>query len=108
MTVTDQNHIYKEVKSKLNSEIINYHSLQNLLSFHLLSNITNTVTIILPSIFYVCEASSFLTIREKYSVKVYENSMLRRIFRPKREAVAESWKSFMFYTSRMIKARRIR
>jgi hypothetical protein len=33
-----------------------------------------------------------LTLREEYRLRVSENRVLRRIFRPKREEVAEGWR----------------
>jgi hypothetical protein len=40
--------------------------------------------IILPVVLYVCETWS-LTLREEHRLRVFENRVLRRIFRPKRE-----------------------
>jgi hypothetical protein len=57
-----------------------YHSVQKLLSSHLLSkNIKIRIykTIILPVVLYGCET---LTIREGHRLRVFENRMLRRIF----------------------------
>jgi hypothetical protein len=48
-------------------------------------------TIILPVVLYGCE-TWFLIIREKYKLRVFENSVLRRIFRPKRDDVTEEWR----------------
>jgi hypothetical protein len=45
-------------------------------------------TIILPVVLYGCETWS-LTLREEHIVRVFENRMLRRIFRPKRDEVTE-------------------
>jgi hypothetical protein len=57
-TVTNQNCIHKEIKSKLNVGNAFCHSLQSLLSSHLLSkniNIKIYKMIILPVVFYGCE-----------------------------------------------------
>jgi hypothetical protein len=43
-------------------------------------------TIILPVISYGCETWS-LTLREEHRLRVFENRVLRRIFRPKRDEV---------------------
>jgi hypothetical protein len=60
-TLTDQNYMHKEIKSKLNSGNAYYCSVQSLLSSHLLSRnlkvkIYNTV--ILPLVLYGCESWS--------------------------------------------------
>jgi hypothetical protein len=43
-------------------------------------------TIILPVVLYVCETWT-LTLREEHSLRVVEDRVLRRIFRPKRDEV---------------------
>jgi hypothetical protein len=43
-------------------------------------------TIILPVVLYGCETWS-LTVREEHKLRVFENRLLRRIFRPKRDVV---------------------
>jgi len=60
---------------------------QKLLSSSLLSKklkIRIYRTIILPIVLYECETWS-LTLREELRLTVFENSVLRRIFWPKRE-----------------------
>jgi len=67
---------------------------QNLLSTSLLSkNLKNKIyrTIILPIVLYGCETSS-LTLREESRLRVFENSVLRRIFGPKRDVVTKEWR----------------
>jgi hypothetical protein len=91
-TITDQNGIHDEIKSRLNSRNACYYSVQNLLSSHLISKnlkikIYNTV--ILP-VLYGCETWS-LTLREEHRLRVFENRVLGRIFGPKRE-VDGSWR----------------
>jgi hypothetical protein len=64
-TVTNQNLIQEKIKRRLNSGNACYHSVQNLLSFHLLSkNIKIRIyeTIILPVVLYRCETWT-LTVR---------------------------------------------
>jgi len=45
-------------------------------------------TIILPVVFYGCEAWSYI-LKEKNGLTVFESRMLRKIFGPKRDEVAE-------------------
>jgi hypothetical protein len=47
-------------------------------------------TYILPVVLYGCETWS-LTLREEHGLKVFENSVLRRIFGPKRVQVTVGW-----------------
>jgi hypothetical protein len=81
-TLTDQNCIHGEIKSRLNSGNACYHSVQSLLSYRLLStNVKVKIhkTIILPVVSYGCETWS-LTLREEHRLRVFENRVLRRIF----------------------------
>jgi hypothetical protein len=58
MTVTSQNLMQGEIKSLLNSGNASYHSVQNLLSFHLLlKNVRIRIckTLMLPMVLYGCE-----------------------------------------------------
>jgi hypothetical protein len=85
--VTNKNLIQEEIKRRLSSGNICYHSVQNLLSCRLLSKgvkIGIYRTIILPIVFYVCE-TWFLILRE-------ENRLLRRIFGSKRDEVTGGWR----------------
>jgi hypothetical protein len=62
------------------------------LSSRLLSenlNIKIYKTIILPVLFCGCETWS-LTLREEHRLRVSENNVLRRVFGPNREEVAEA------------------
>jgi hypothetical protein len=73
-------------------------------------------TIILPVVLYGCETLS-LTLREEHRLRVLDNRVLRRIFRPKRDEVTGGWRKVHneelhgLYSSpsivRMIKARRM-
>jgi len=88
-TLTNQNSIQVEIKSRLKSENAFYHSVQNLLSSSLLSKnlkIKIPRNIILPAILYGCETSS-LTWREELRLRVSANRVLRKIFGPKRDEV---------------------
>jgi hypothetical protein len=81
--------IQEEIKKRLNSGNVCYHSVQNLLSSCLLSKnfkIRICKTIILPVVLYGCETWS-LTRREEHRLRVFENRVLRRIFGPKRDEV---------------------
>jgi hypothetical protein len=65
-TLTDQNFIQEEIKSRLNSGNACYHSVHSLLSSRLLSrNVKDKIykTIILPFVLYGCETFS-LTLRK--------------------------------------------
>jgi hypothetical protein len=84
-TLTVQNCIHEEIKSRLNSG----NSVQSLLSSRLLSrNVKVKIykTILLPGVLYGCETWS-LTLREEHRLRVFENRVLRRIFGPKRDEV---------------------
>ena len=74
-TLTNQNSIQKEIKSRLKLGNACYHSVQKLLSSSLLSkNLKITIyrTIILPVVLYGCETWS-LTLREEHRLRVFEN-----------------------------------
>jgi hypothetical protein len=84
-TVTDQNFIHEEIKSRLNSGNAYYNSVQNVLSSRLLSKKVKIMiykTIIFTAVFYGCKTWS-LALREEYRQKVFGNRVLRRIFVPK-------------------------
>ena len=88
-TLTIQNSIREEIKSRRRSENACYHSVQNLLSSRLLyKNLKIKIyrTIILPVGLYGCETWS-LTWREECKLRVFENRVLRRIFGPKKDKV---------------------
>jgi hypothetical protein len=93
-TLTDQNCIHEDIRSRLNSGNACYHAVQNLLSSHLLpKNVKIKIkkTIILPVVLYGCETWS-LTLREEHRLRVFENRVLRRIFGPKRDEVTGVWR----------------
>jgi hypothetical protein len=93
-TLMDQNCIYEEMRSRLNSGNACYRAFQNLLPSWLLSRnvmIKTYKTIILPVVLYGCETLS-LTLREERKLRVFENRMLRRIFGPKKDEVTGGWR----------------
>jgi hypothetical protein len=93
-TLTDQNSIKEEIKSRLKLGNACCHSVQNLLSSSLLSknlNIKIYRTIILPVVLYGCETWS-LTLREEQRLRVFQDSVLRRIYGPKGDGVTGEWR----------------
>jgi hypothetical protein len=111
--------IQEEIKRRLNSGNAYYHSVQRLLSSHLLSKnlkIRIYKTIILPVVLYGCETWS-LALREEHRLRVFENRV-PRIFGPKRDEVMGEWRKLHnmklhdLYSSpsiiRIIKSRRMR
>jgi hypothetical protein len=86
-TLTNQNDIHDEIKSRLNSGNACYHLVQNLLSSRLISKnlkIKTYKTVIFPVVPCGCETWS-LALREEHRLRVFENRVLWRIFGPKRE-----------------------
>jgi hypothetical protein len=93
-TLTDQNCIHEEIKSRLNSGNACYHSVQSLLSSRRLTRYVKVKiykTITLPVVLYGCGTWS-LTLREEHRLRVLENRVLRRIFVPKRDEVTGEWR----------------
>jgi len=88
------NSVQEEIKSRLKLGNACYYSVQNLLSSSLLTKklkIKIYRTIILPVVLYGCETWS-LTLREERRLRVFENRVLRRAFRPKRDEVTGEWR----------------
>jgi hypothetical protein len=78
-TLTNQNNIHGEIKSRLNSGNVCYYSVQNLLSSRLISKnlkIKIHKTVVLPIVLYGCETWS-LTLGEEHRLRVFENRVLR-------------------------------
>ena len=119
-TLTDQNSIQEEIKSRLKSGNALYYSVQNLLSSRLLSkNLKIKIyrTIILPVVLYGCQTWS-LTLKEERRLRVFENRVLRRVFGSKRDEVRGEWRKLrneelrVLYSLpnivRVVKSRRMR
>jgi hypothetical protein len=93
-TLTNQNSIDEEIKSRLKTGNACYHSVQNLLSSSLLSRSVKIKihrTTILQVVLYGCETWSF-TLREECRLRVFKNRVLKRIFGPKRDEEAGEWR----------------
>jgi hypothetical protein len=89
IALTNKNSLQEEVKSRLKSGNVCCHSVQNILCSSFLSKNTKFKiyrTIILTVALYGCETWS-LTLREERRLRVFENRVLRRIFRPKRDEI---------------------
>jgi hypothetical protein len=114
MTLTNQNYIHNEIKSRLNLG-----NVQILLSSRLIYKklkIKIYKTVILTIVLYVCKTWS-LTLKEEHRLRVFENRVLRKIFGSKRQEDV-SWRKLHndelhnLYSSpnivRVIKSRRMR
>ena len=90
----DQNYVQEEIKSRLKSGNVCYHSVQNILSSSLVSkNIKIKIyrTIILPVVLNGYE-NWLLTLREECGLKMFENRVVRRIFGPTMDEVTGEWR----------------
>jgi hypothetical protein len=118
-TLTNQNDIHEEIKSRLNSGNACYYFSPKFLSSRLISKelkIKIYKTVILPVVLYGCETWS-LILREEHRLRVFKNRVLRKIFGPKRDEDG-SWRKLHndelhnLYSSpntvRVIKSRRMR
>jgi hypothetical protein len=119
-TLTNQNSIYEEIKSRLKSGNACYHSVQNLFSSSLLSKsvkIKTYRTVILPVVFHGCE-TGLLTLREECRLRFFKKRVLRRIYGPTRNEVTGKYRGpynkelYALYSSPniilVIKSRRLR
>jgi len=118
--LTNQNSLQEEIRSRLKSGNVCYHSVHNILSSSLLYKILKIKirrTIILSVVLYGCETWS-LTVREKRRLKVFKNRVLRRTFGPKRGEETGEWRKIHYEELnnlycpsnivRLIKSRRMR
>ena len=119
-TLINQNSIQEETTSRLKSGNACYHSVQNVLSSSLLSRSVKIKIYrhtILPVVLYGCEIWS-LILTEECRLRVFENRVLRWIFRSKKDEVTREWRRlhneelYALYslpnTIRVIKSRRQR
>ncbi|KAJ4450735.1 hypothetical protein ANN_02165 [Periplaneta americana] len=93
-TVTNINDTREEIKHRINMGNACYYSVEKLLSSSLLSkNLKVGIykTVILPVILYGCETWT-LTLREEHRLRVFENTVLRKIFGAKRDEVTGEWR----------------
>ncbi|KAJ4443327.1 NADH dehydrogenase Fe-S protein subunit 1 ndufs1 [Periplaneta americana] len=119
-TVTNINDTREEIKCRINMGNACYYSVEKLLSSSLLSKnlkvrIYKTVTLLV--VLYGCETWT-LTLREEHRLREFENKVLRKIFRVKRDEVTGEWRKLhnaelhALYSSpdiiRNIKSRRLR
>jgi hypothetical protein len=92
--LTYQDSIQEEIESRVKSGNVCYHSVQNFLSYSLLS--TNLKIKICRNIILPVGACGYetwsLILREKHRLRVSENRVLRRIFRPKRDEATREWR----------------
>jgi hypothetical protein len=88
-TVTNQNLIQEEIERGLNSGNACYHSIQNLLSSHLLPKKCKNQNVQGYNFAYgfVWVQSWSLTLWEEHRLRIFENRVLRRIFGPKKNEV---------------------
>jgi hypothetical protein len=92
-TLTNQNSIQEEIKSRLNSGNVCCQSEQTLLSSSLRSkNLQINVyrPIILPVVLHGCETWS-LTLMEERRLRLFKNRVLRGIFGLKKDKVTGEW-----------------
>jgi hypothetical protein len=92
--LTSRNSIQEEIKSRLKKGNACYQSMQNVLYCSLISkNIKIKIyrTVILPVVLSGCETWP-LKLREEHKLRVFENRVLGKIFRPKRDEVTEEWR----------------
>jgi hypothetical protein len=92
-TLTNQNSIHEDIKSRWKSGNACNHSVQNLLPCSLIFKNVNikihrNTRIILQVFLNGCETWS-LKVREECRLMGFENRVLRRIFGPKRDEVTE-------------------
>ena len=93
-TLTNQNSVQEEIKSRLKLGNAFCHSMQKSLSSSSLSkNLKFKIyrNIILPVVLYGCENWS-LTLREEHRLRVFEKRVLRRIFGPRRNGITGEWR----------------
>jgi hypothetical protein len=96
-TLTNQNTIHEEIKSRLKPGNACCHSVPSLLSSSLMSKnmkIKICRRIILSVVLRGCETWSF-TLREVHRLRMFENRVLRKLVWPKRDEVTGEWKNYI-------------
>jgi hypothetical protein len=88
-TLTDQNCIHEEIKSRLKSGNASLIRSSSLLSKNVKVKMYRVV--ILPVILCECETWS-LTLTEEHRPRVFENKVLRKVFGPKKDEVSGEWR----------------
>ena len=81
VTITNTNDFREDIKLRINMGNACYYSLENILSFRLLSKklkVNTYKTIVLPVVLYDCETWS-LTLREEQRLRAFENKVLTGI-----------------------------
>jgi hypothetical protein len=86
-TIPNENSSHKEIKNRLKSENVRYHSMQNPLpSSLLIRNVKIKMYRTITLTFVLCTCETWLvTLREGRRLRVLENRVLRRICGPKRD-----------------------
>ena len=95
VTVTNTNDTGEEIKCRINKGNASYYSLGKILSSHLLSKKlkVNTYTVnLLYYQLYCLVVKLGLSPRERQSLRVYENEVLRKTFRAKRDEITGEWR----------------
>jgi hypothetical protein len=101
-TVTNRNLIHEEIKSILNSGNACYHSVQNPLSYYILSKNLKTKirkTIILPLVLVLSGYETWsLTLGEENRLRVFESMVLRRILGRRGRKWWETGKDYIMWS----------
>ena len=87
VTKTNSDDLREENKFRINMRKACYYSLEKILLCRQLSkklNVNTYKTIIVPVVLYGCEIWC-LTLREEHRLRVFENTVLRKIFGAKRD-----------------------
>jgi hypothetical protein len=93
-TLKNQHCIHEEIMSRLNSGKACHHLFKNLLSSSLRSKnikVKTHKTIILPVVLAGCDTWS-LILREKHRLRMFKNSVQRKISGPTKEEVTGDWR----------------
>jgi hypothetical protein len=89
-TLTNQNSIHEEIKSRMKSGNPCYHRVQNRLSSSLLSKKVN-INLACCLLFYGGVQPGH-SLREEHRLRVFEKRLLRKVCEPKRDEITGDWK----------------